>query len=281
MTDKDQSDAELEAELLKTVGTTKPAASEDDEDGVSTPVSEDDPAAIVDVAVDVASEKENVEPADTTTSGTGGDNDAKPDDGKIVQPTDAGGTGSGVAVPAKPKPVAEKPKQEFKTDPHIAQLKAIEAKIQAEDFDPYSKDGKQAYLDHANLAAQVQANYVASAAASWEIAEDEHGIPARQLQKMWRDARDEVRQELGRDSEDAATILWKQKVAAAKNKIPAKVVSGNKPTVAPTPITASGGRTVPPAARAVPPQPKEDMSDEDELVSKVSKRMAVVPGQRR
>lgn len=274
----EQTDAELDSELLKTAGT-PPVPAKDDNDEDEQPAAVDAPAA---TPTPKADEADN--PGDTVPAGGGDDAGAEPEAGKGNEPAPAGSNGAGAGgivatPPVKPvvKPAAKAPAE----DPSIKALAVVTAKIEADDFDPYSPDGRKALLEHSTLSARVEANRVADAVNSWEIAEEEHDIPAKDLRKMWRDSQTEVIQELGEANLGAATLLWKQKVAAAKAVKPAETHKPKGKAVAPTPITAKGGRTVPPATRATPPQPKDNLSDEDELVGAVGKKMAFMPGQRR
>lgn len=171
------------------------------------------------------------------------------------------------------------------------QLEAIEAKIMADDFDPYSKDGKQLQLQHNRLAGMVAAEplYAARAEQSaWQhyTADPQYaGIAQAKMEEVFKKhlAVYEKRGFKGDLIGAAATVAMEfelQQIAnglkgqrARTTTAPAPSTPNRPAPQAKTPITPTGARVAPPSAKHVPPQPKAK-SDEEELLENVRK----VPG---
>lgn len=258
----EQTDADLEKELaadLPNGGTGEAPKEEPNEPTATIP----EPAVEPEPPVEPAEEP----PVDTVGGGTS----PEPEPVKVAPPAAAGADVYARVVPDRPDHVA-------------TELTAITAKIKADDFDPYSKDGKEALLRHSELQAEVKTNQAMGKINAQSQYWTDHDADKKNKNYKSTDAKADwqrIQREVAQDPqyEDHERIGAAKAIYFAQlrqRQAPAKSGGG----VAPTPITSQGGRVVPPSARAVPPQPKS-LSDEDELVQSVGKVMAKIPGQRR
>ncbi len=173
-------------------------------------------------------------------------------------------------------PVAEKAEAPVKYEsPATKRLAEVEALIEADEFDPFSKEGKKTLIEHNRLAAKVEAEPLHAAERDRSAyAHYKNEYPDITEKEM----RDEFTEQLkvygkrgfqGDALQIAATTAFELKLEQKANghkgqKTAQENKDDPKPT-AKTPITAKGGRVVPPSGTSVPAQPKAK-TDEEELV---------------
>ncbi len=193
------------------------------------------------------------------------------------------------AAKEKPDPEAKKPPtvEERKPpaqphpDPLDAQIAALEATIQSDEFDPYSAEGKQAQIQHNRLCAKAEvrdeARRQAEVDATFEYARSEYKVEPDRAKNIWKEeyAKAEAKYQDPKVANAVATERWLDRLTAIKNGSKGPEAKDARPrATAPTPITAAGAKVAPPSRTGVPPAPRAK-TDEEELVEHQRK---YVPG---
>lgn len=279
MPDFDEDQKELLASLA--IPLTDPAAKADVDETATpepeeTPDGKDDkPEAVRAAAPEDAADVGDGEPAaaeadggaEGTVAGDGGSDGVEPVPAEVP------------ATPAK-QPAVTKP-AEPEPSPAARRLAEVEAQILADDYDPYSQDGRRLQLEHNRLAAEVVAEPLLLekrvADAYRPYLAQYPGIEQSQMAAVFDK---HVKAYAGKYTGDAlsaaATVAMEmelaqiangQKGAAARAAAPGKQGAKVAAPVAKTPITPKGAIVAPPKSTPTPAAPRRELSDEEELVN--------------
>lgn len=164
-------------------------------------------------------------------------------------------------VPAEPAPAAVVAPA---VNPIQSELTRVTALINADEFDPFSKDGKQIMMQRQDLAADLRVHQINEQQAFWKREAKSANTTVDALQTVWDDAKDEATKTLGYFDPNAATYIYNKQVAAMKVKKPDAPVVAQSQVVPPTPVgkpripvTSRPGAVTPPVAnmshRPAPP----------------------------
>lgn len=162
------------------------------------------------------------------------------------------------------EPVVEAKEPEVKSEPakieakpagrksaNQARLDELEAKIDDDAFDPFSKDGKSVIKEHARVVARVE-NEPTREVTVWTQLSEEHDMTVKELKQQWTETLKSMPEKF-KGNEAAETYAFEQRIAGIK-----AARSQPKPKPAPntgTPVIAKG-QVLPRGAGSVPPQPK-------------------------
>lgn len=184
---------------------------------------------------------------------------------KAAEPKPAATPEPAVAVaPASPAVPADRPKT-------VSELRLIEleTKIDAEDFDPYSKDGKAIIKEHAKVAAKVEFEPLQAQlhdSTVWQNLSDDHDIPVKDLKVMWAETVKSM-PEKHKGNQGAMDYAFEQRIAAAKAEKAEPEAKPDKPTTkAKVPIQTRPGAVSP--VVAIPHRPPAPGSDPAEDFAK-------------
>lgn len=168
-----------------------------------------------------------------------------------------------VAIPEEPKtPVTVSAPIAPKT-PSQKRLEELEAKIDEETFDPYTKEGKQVIKEHARVAGKVEAEPLQQQIQSISLYSREAaelGVPVSALEKVWTEVEKSIPAK--HKTQEVVEYAYQQRLEEMKKAKATPV----KPRVAATPVIAPG-QVLPRGAGSVPPQPvAEDTRTVEERV---------------
>lgn len=156
--------------------------------------------------------------------------------------------------PAAPAPTPEplKPAAEATKAPQgkaQARLAELEQQFDADDFDPYSREGKAVVKEIAKLSGVVASEY-ANEQATWQAEAEEYELPVKTLKSEWKAAKDSLPAHL--QTQEGIEVAYRARLAAKKE--PPTPAPAKPKAAKPTPVI-SPGQVLPRGAGSVPPQP--------------------------
>lgn len=166
------------------------------------------------------------------------------------------------AAEPEEKPERERDEAGRFVSPLEKRLADLESKIDADDFDPYSKEGKQIIKEHARVAGQVAAMPANENAVFADYA-DRYDLTTKEARAAWKETIKSLPDKYKND-QGAANYAYEQKLAALQAEKAEKSAAATtvttpaplppKPKAKGTPVIAAG-QVLPRGVGSVPPQP--------------------------
>lgn len=169
-------------------------------------------------------------------------------------------------TPEAAKPVAEPPKPP-EPNPIVKELSEVNARIESDDFDPYSKEGRQDLAKLARLEADLQFHRYQEAQEVFSQAADRSGKTISEVRQTWQDCYKKAAGKWG-DGEVARAVATEAFEAATATKAKSEPTPTPTPKAAPTQVRRAPATAIPRGVTPSRPPPPKQLDEQEEFVSR-------------